>query len=273
MRQRYGQNFLIDNNIANNIVNVANLKEQDKVLEIGPGKGILTKIIQPRVKQLIAVEIDSALFYQLYYYFLFLNIKNVEIINKDFLKYDLMSLCPNIIKNLHKQENNFKIISNLPYATGTAIIQKILPFKNWDAAVFMLQKEVAQRLVAQPCSGKNYGYISVFISYYTNSKILFDVSPKCFNPRPKVVSSVVKLINKKPKYPELIFFDLVKHIFSMRRKTILNGLSSFRSLGRERSEKILKSCKLDIFLRADNLSTLDFILLTKKMQEYKIHHV
>ncbi|MDR1259938.1 MAG: 16S rRNA (adenine(1518)-N(6)/adenine(1519)-N(6))-dimethyltransferase RsmA [Endomicrobium sp.] len=269
MRQKYGQNFLTDNNIAHSIVNIADLKKNDRILEIGPGKGILTKIIQPRVKWLTAVEIDTKLYRQLSYYFSFLNIKNIKIINKDFLKYDLMSMNSNTIVKNFNLNNNFKVISNLPYTIGTAIIQKILPSKNWTTSIFMLQKEVAQRITAQPYS-KNYGYISIFASYYATCEILFDVSPKCFNPSPKVISSIVKLTNKKAKHPESIFFNFIKHVFNMRRKIISNGLSSFENLEKKHAINILKSCGLNPFLRPDNLSILDFMNLTKEIQRYRI---
>jgi 16S rRNA (adenine1518-N6/adenine1519-N6)-dimethyltransferase len=163
LRQKYGQNFLIDNNIAAKIVKAADLGLMDNVFEIGHGKGILTKLIVPSVNFLTAIEIDKILFQQLASYFSFNKITNVELINQDFLKYDI----PDIKR---------KFISNLSYNVGTAIIQKILPLQNWTTAVFMLQKEVMGRLAAKP-GDKDYGYISIFTSYYTDVEVLFDVSP------------------------------------------------------------------------------------------------
>jgi 16S rRNA (adenine1518-N6/adenine1519-N6)-dimethyltransferase len=256
MRQKYGQNFLIDNNIASNIVKAANLNRQDEVLEIGPGKGILTKIIQPHVKHLTLTEIDINLFQQLKHYFSFNNVENIDIINIDFLKYSI----PN---------TKLKIISNLPYNIGTAIIQKILPLPNWTIAIFMLQKEVVKRLLAKS-GGKDYGYISIFTSYYADCTVLFDVSPKCFRPSPKVVSSVIKLTNKFSLQPEPIFFDFVKHAFSMRRKTILNCISSFRNIGKCAALQIIDNLNLEPFLRPDKMSISDFLNLTNKMKKYTI---
>ncbi|GHT69774.1 ribosomal RNA small subunit methyltransferase A [Endomicrobiia bacterium] len=254
MRQKHGQNFLIDNNIANNIIKAANLERDDDVLEIGPGKGILTKITQRQVKHLTAVEIDKSLFQQLNHHFSFHNIKNIDILNTDFLKFDI----PN---------TKLKIISNLPYNIGTAIIQKILPLSNWTIAIFMIQKEVARRLAAQHGS-KEYSYISIFTSYYANCKVLFDVSPRCFNPSPKVMSSVVKLTNKLPKQPSQIFFDFVKHSFGMRRKTILNCISFFKDLGKNQAIQIMNNLNLVTFLRPDKLSISDFLRLTNEMEKY-----
>lgn len=253
MRQKNGQNFLIDNNIANNIIKAANLEKQDKVLEIGPGKGILTKIIQLQVKHLAVVETDEMLSQQLSRYFSFHDARNIEIINANFLKYNITN-------------TELKVISNLPYNVGTAIIQKILPLKNWTTAVFMLQKEVIQRLAARP-GNKAYGYISIFTSYHAGCKILFDVSPRCFDPPPKVISSVIKLTNKVPEPANSVFFDFVKHAFKTRRKTILNCLSSFKNLEKSKAANILGICALDPFLRPDKLSISDFLRLTGEMEK------
>jgi 16S rRNA (adenine1518-N6/adenine1519-N6)-dimethyltransferase len=137
LRQKHGQNFLIDNNIAIKIVKAAELDLTDNVLEIGHGKGILTKLIVSSINFLTAIEIDKILFQQLDSYFSFNKIKNVKLVNQDFLKYDIHDI-------------KRKFISNLPYNVGTAIIQKILPLQNWTTAVFMLQREVIERLAAKP---------------------------------------------------------------------------------------------------------------------------
>lgn len=252
MRQKHGQNFLIDNNIADNIVKAADLNENDNVIEIGPGKGILTKLIQPQVKHLTAVEIDKRLFEMLEHYFNFHKADNIELINMDFLKYDIPSY-------------DLKFISNLPYNVGTAIIQKILPLPNWSECVFMLQKEVVQRLAGKQGTA-DYGYISIFTKYYAHAEILFDVSPKCFSPRPLVNSSVIKLINKRPQTPDPLFFQFIKHSFSMRRKTILNCISSFKKIEKSQANKILITCGLDPLLRPDKLSKEDFLRLTDEIK-------
>ncbi|MDR1196622.1 MAG: 16S rRNA (adenine(1518)-N(6)/adenine(1519)-N(6))-dimethyltransferase RsmA [Endomicrobium sp.] len=260
MRQKHGQNFLIDNNIANNIVRAAQLTTEDEIIEIGPGKGILTKIMQPSVKRLTAIEIDKNLFTSLNHYFTFHNAQNIDIINIDFLKYNIPDY-PAV-----KPDYLGKFVSNLPYNVGTAIIQKILPLKNWKLCVFMLQKEVAGRLAAK--QGTNdYGYISIFTQYYADAEILFDVSPKCFNPQPKVISSVIKLVNKISEVPDPLFFALVKQSFSMRRKTILNCLSSFKNLEKSQANKILITCNLDPLLRPDKLSISDYLRLTAEIKK------
>ncbi|MDR2860540.1 MAG: 16S rRNA (adenine(1518)-N(6)/adenine(1519)-N(6))-dimethyltransferase RsmA, partial [Elusimicrobiota bacterium] len=235
----------------------ANLTSEDCVFEIGPGKGILTKIIAPIVNNLTTVEIDKTLFSQLSAFFSFHNQKNIDLINADILKFDIPA------------DKSFKFISNLPYNIGTAIIQKLLPLPNWTSAVFMLQKEVAHRIISESGS-KDYGYLSIFCSYYAESELLFDVSPSCFNPKPKVVSSVIKFTNKKAPPPDDDFFKLVKFCFSMRRKTILNSLSSFTELEKNKTIEILKSCSINEMLRPDKLSVFHFLILTKALKKYKI---
>jgi 16S rRNA (adenine1518-N6/adenine1519-N6)-dimethyltransferase len=259
MRQKYGQNFLIDNNIANKIIKVADLDKNDNVLEIGPGRGILTKIISPLVNNLTVIEIDKKLCDYLYSFFLTKNFKNVNIINFDFLNYVLsIDIC--------------KIISNLPYNIGTSIIQKFLPLQNWSIAVVMLQKEVAERIVSKP-GDRNYGYISIFVSYYSYCNILFDVSPKCFYPIPSVKSSVIKFTNKFKQKTDLdqLFFDIVKHVFNIKRKIILNSISLFdKKLKKELILQILKRLKLDPFFRPNKLSFFDFLRLTDEIKKYII---
>ncbi|MDR1928898.1 MAG: 16S rRNA (adenine(1518)-N(6)/adenine(1519)-N(6))-dimethyltransferase RsmA [Endomicrobium sp.] len=258
----YGQNFLIDNNIAHNIVKAANLTKDDNVLEIGPGKGILTKIILPLVDYLICIEIDTKLCKQLEYFFASCAIKNVKIVNYDFLKYCI------------PDNKKFKIIANLPYNIGTAIIQKILPISNWNTAIFMLQKETVLKLTANP-DDKNYGYISIFTLYYSDCTILFNVSAKCFNPSPKstITSSVIKLTNKFSKPPDPLFFYFIKHVFSTRRKTILNSICSFKGLQKQQVRKILDNLKVDSFLRPNQLSISDFLKLTEEIKKYIIPQI
>lgn len=257
MRQRHGQNFLIDNNIVNKIITAAELSKDDTVVEIGPGKGILTKAIAPLVKTLTSIEIDQNLFDKLQTYFTFHNTPNINLVHTNFLDFNDFPQTP------------FKLISNLPYNIGTAIIQKVLPLPFWTSAVFMLQKEVAARVVAKAGS-KDYGYISIYCNYHSHTEILFDVSPSCFYPQPKVISSVIKINNKNSPPVDDIFLKLVKHSFSMRRKTVANSLTSFTGFDKQEVIKILDSCLLDSNLRPDKLSIQNFLTLTSKVKTYKI---
>ncbi|MEA5000648.1 MAG: 16S rRNA (adenine(1518)-N(6)/adenine(1519)-N(6))-dimethyltransferase RsmA [Endomicrobiaceae bacterium] len=243
MRQPHGQNFLVDNNIANKIVQSANIARNDIVIEVGPGKGALTNILKKFTDNLTAVDIDRELAENMRENYK--NDANVTIINRDFLKFDL-------------PEKPFKIVANLPYNVGTAIVQKFLPCKNFVSAVIMLQKDVIVRLASCPGT-KDYGYISLFRQYYADAEILFDVPPGCFNPKPQVMSSVIRFTNKNPKSPDSLLFPLVKHCFSMRRKTILNGLSSFLKQDKLSVAEILNNLKMDSSLRPDKLSLEDYL--------------
>ncbi|MDD5020657.1 MAG: 16S rRNA (adenine(1518)-N(6)/adenine(1519)-N(6))-dimethyltransferase RsmA [Endomicrobiaceae bacterium] len=245
MRQPHGQNFLVDNNIANKIVSFAGITKDDFVIEVGPGKGILTDILKNLTDNLTIVDIDAKLAESLSAKYK--DNKNITVINQDFLKFVLPS-------------TPFKVVANLPYNVGTAIVQKILPCPNLISAVIMLQKDVITRLIGH-LGSKDYGYISIFRHYYADAKFLFDVPPGCFNPKPKVMSSVVSFINKTPKEPNLKLFPFVKHCFSMRRKTILNGLSTYLKSEKTVAQDLLKKAEIDHMTRPDNLNLQQYIKL------------
>ena len=238
MRQPHGQNFLIDKNIAHRIVESADIQKTDTIIEIGPGKAALTDILKDYTDNLIAVDIDLNLVKALQTKYK--DNKNITIINKDFLKFDL-------------PDTKFKIVANLPYNVGTAIVQKFLPNKNFVSGVIMLQKDVITRLISNEGT-KDYGYISLFRQYYADAEFLFDVPPGCFNPKPQIMSAVAKFINKLPQEPNIKFFPLIKHCFTMRRKTILNCLSTFLKLDKTQTSKILNSVNIDIMLRPDKIT-------------------
>lgn len=245
MRQPHGQNFLVDNNIANKIVNSAFIEKNDFVIEVGPGKGVLTDILKKLTDNLVIVDIDKILAENLSAKYK--DDKNISVIAKDFLKFEL-PLVP------------FKIVANLPYNVGTAIVQKILPCPYLISAVVMLQKDVITRLIGRSGS-KDYGYITIFRQYYADADFLFDVPPGCFNPKPKVISSVVKFDNKNPKDCNPQLFPLVKHCFSMRRKTILNGLSSYLKSDKITAQNLLQKACIDYMARPDKLELSDYIKL------------
>ncbi len=238
MRQPNGQNFLVDKNIAHRIIESAEISKQDLVIEIGPGKAALTDILKDYTDNLIAVDIDPNLTADLQ--IKYKDNKNITVINKDFLKYEL-------------PDKPFKIVANLPYNVGTAIVQKFLPNGNFVSAVIMLQKDVILRLLSKEGT-KDYGYISLFRQYYADGKFLFDVSPGCFNPKPKVMSAVAKFVNKKPQEPNMNLFPLIKHFFSMRRKNVLNCLSTYLKTDKNKTAEILNTCGIDVMLRPDKLT-------------------
>ena len=249
MRQPHGQNFLTDKNIAYRIVEAADIQQSDTIIEIGPGKAALTDILKDYTNNLIAVDIDSDLVSALQTKYK--DNKNITIINRNFLKFDL-------------PDTKFKIVANLPYNVGTAIVQKFLPNKNFVSGVIMLQKELITRLVGKEGT-KDYGYISLFRQYYADAEFLFDVPPGCFNPKPKVMSAVVKLINKYTDEPNAKLFPLIKYCFKMRRKTILNCLSAFLKSDKTQTAKILNDNNIDVMLRPDKLNLEQYKMLAENI--------
>lgn len=215
VRKKWGQNFLIDQNIQNKIVNLLDLTDEDEVVEIGPGYGALTKIIAPKCKTLNAVEIDPLLANELQK----ADLKNFRIINQDFLEMDLGQFSEKV-----------KFIGNLPYYITTPILFKILETGNWEKCVFMIQKEVALRLTSEP-KNKKYGRLTVTAGLLCNVKYEFKVSPNVFKPRPEVDSAIISITkeNKKKYTKEFIhtYQEIVKLAFSKRRKVLNNTIKDF----------------------------------------------
>jgi 16S rRNA (adenine1518-N6/adenine1519-N6)-dimethyltransferase len=211
MKVNLGQNFLIDKKVAEREVNYANILKDDIILEIGPGKGILTKLLALKAKKVIAIELDKKLFDSL----LPSLPDNVELINDDAVKVDFESL-----------PRFNKIVSNLPFQISSPITFKLLNYV-FDLAILIYQKEFADRLIASP-DNKDYSRLSVGVYYKAKCEVLEKVPKTCFNPQPKVDSNIIKLIPRKnPPFPvtdENFFFNLTKNLFNHRRKKIKNVL-------------------------------------------------
>ena len=221
-----GQNFLTDKNIIDSIIEGANLGKDDLVIEIGPGIGVITGEAAQAAGRVIAVEIDKNLIPILNE--TLSEYDNVEIINKDILKADVNKIIENErVSNQIKGE--VKIIGNLPYYITTPIIMKLLE-ENVSASsiVVMMQKEVAERIKANPGT-KEYGALSVAVQYYCTVDDIVDVPKEVFVPRPKIDSKVIRLNVRKEKSVKLsdreTFFKVVRAGFGQRRKTLLNSLS------------------------------------------------
>ena len=208
-KKKWGQNFINDENIIRKIINIINPTNSDKIIEIGPGKGALTKYLL-KSKQLTAVEIDPLLCSYLEEKFE----SKIELINDDIL---------NI--NLYNYSNYNKIVGNLPYYITTPIIFKILEHPFFDEAIFMVQKEVAERMTANP-GNKIYGRLSVMIQVLANVHKEFNISKNIFYPKPKVDSSLVRISIKKTIDVKNfnIFSEIVKKSFGQRRKILKNSL-------------------------------------------------
>ena len=221
-----GQNFLINEEVVKNIVGCSNIDKEDLVIEIGPGLGTLTKYLLEKAGKVICIELDTKMLQILEDRFSLYN--NFELINNDVLKVDLK----NIIKK-EKEEGkikNVKIVANLPYYITTPIIMKLLEEElELESITVMIQKEVADRLIATP-GEKNTGAITYSVYYYADSEAIMEVPNSSFIPEPEVTSKVIKLnIRKepavKPKDKEKMF-KIIKYAFMQKRKTLLNSLTN-----------------------------------------------
>lgn len=221
-----GQNFLINEEVVKNIVGCSNIEKEDLVIEIGPGLGTLTKYLLEKAGKVICIELDTKMLQILEDRFSLYN--NFELINNDVLKVDLK----NIIKK-EKEEGkikNVKIVANLPYYITTPIIMKLLEEElELESITVMIQKEVADRLIATP-GEKNTGAITYSVYYYADSEAIMEVPNSSFIPEPEVTSKVIKLnIRKepdvKPKDKEKMF-KIIKYAFMQKRKTLLNSLTN-----------------------------------------------
>ena len=257
-KKSFGQNFLINESIVDEIVEKSNITNEDVILEIGPGLGTLTKKLLKVAKKVIAVELDQDMCNILKSR---INDENLEIINQDILKLD--------INEITAKYGKIKVVANLPYYITTPIIMKLLE-NNYKISTItvMVQKEVGERLVASP-NGKDYSAITLSVNYYTKSEIIIDVPKENFLPSPKVDSVVVKLqlldeppVNIKEKE---VLFKLIKAGFSQRRKTINNSLSS-NGFDKEKISNILKELDIDSKKRAENLSLQDFANIANSLQ-------
>lgn len=259
-----GQNFLIDENTLDKILGCGELKSDDQVLEIGPGMGTMTRKIAPRVKKVVAVEIDKALLPVLDYTLKDFN--NVKVINEDFLKLSLHDLAKE-----HFSGGKFKVMANLPYyITSPVVIKLAKHYKHIELMVFMLQKEVGERIVSNPGS-KDYGVLSVILQFFCRATLVYTVPKTVFMPRPKVDSAVLKLQPRKNVAQDIdvdMFFKVVKASFSHRRKTIFNSLKKADDFKGDADtiKKVLDNAGIDRKRRAETLDIEEFIKLTKAFQ-------
>ena len=261
-----GQNFLINEEVVNKIVESSEINKDDLVIEIGPGLGTLTKYLLEKAKKVICIELDSKMITILKDRFKLYN--NLEIKNEDVLKVDL--------KRLIKEEKelneikNVKLVANLPYYITTPIIMKLLEEElDLESITVMAQKEVADRLIAIP-GEKNTGAITYTVYYYSIGEKIIEVQNNSFIPEPEVSSEVIKLTirNKVPvavKNKELMF-RIIKNAFMQRRKTLLNSLNNsniFKT--KEDGIKILKDVGLEENIRAEKLALQDFANIANKI--------
>ncbi|MBS6500697.1 16S rRNA (adenine(1518)-N(6)/adenine(1519)-N(6))-dimethyltransferase RsmA [Clostridium tertium] len=256
-----GQNFLIDDSVPRDIVAGAEVDENDLVIEIGPGVGTLTAQLLNKAKKVIAIELDNDL----------IPILNQEIgdnpkftlIHKDALKVNFNEIIG--------EEKSVKLVANLPYYVTTPIIVKLLKEGyNFKSLTIMIQKEVAERMNADP-GNKDYGSLSLLVQYYCNTKIVRRVPPQCFIPRPKVDSIVIRLDKlSEPKVKvenEKLFFDIIRNSFNMRRKTLWNGVKNI-GLSKENLELAFNEANIDPKRRGETLTIEEFATLSDKINQY-----
>lgn len=249
MSKKLGQNFLIDEHVVRNIVSAANLQAGDAVLEIGPGIGTLTQGLAEAGADVTAVEIDRRLIEVLAK--TLEGYENIRVVHGDILRID-------IAKEIVAPR--YKVVANLPYYITTPIIMGLLEARMpIDILVTMVQKEVAERMVAVPGT-KDYGSLSVAVQYYTEAEIMFKVPPTSFIPPPAVDSAVIRCtVREKPpvEVDERVFFRVVKAAFAQRRKTLSNTLKT-TGVPAETLRIILERAGIDGTRRGETLSLEEF---------------
>lgn len=257
--KRLSQNFLIDGNILKKIIASSHLTPGEVVLEIGPGPGVLTEALLAQGVQVIAVEKDPLFAEALIR--LQTPQKSLKVFKEDFLNLPLRDLLSTHLP-LNKKA---KVISNLPYHLTSPIFGKLLPLHDLiETVIVMVQKEVADRIVAHKNSS-NYSSFSIFSQFYSSPALLFQVSPHCFYPPPKVTSAVVECkLHEPPKNIDPgLFFEFIKKMFSMRRKMITTSLKD--ASDPIALPQILQELKIPIKARPEELSLDELILLFRKL--------
>jgi len=261
-----GQNFLINDEVVNTIIDASEIGKEDLIIEIGPGLGTLTSRLLKKACKVIAVELDERMVKILKDRFILYS--NFEIINDDILKIDLN----NIINENKDKYKNVKIVANLPYYITTPIIMKLLEDNlNIDSITIMIQSEVAQRITANPGS-KLSGAITYGVYYYAESENIILVPNESFLPMPKVNSEVIKLtIRNKPPVElkdKKLFFNIIKACFMQRRKTLINALFNSKIVNtKENAKQILKRLEIGENTRGETLSVQEFAQLANYISE------
>lgn len=254
-----GQNFLINDDVIEKIIEKSQIEKNDLIIEIGPGLGVLTNLLLEKSDNVVAIELDKRMVEIISKRFILKN--NLQIINEDVLKVDLNKL----INERKKQTNinKVKIVANLPYYISTPIIMKLLEEKlEIDEIIVMVQKEVAQRLVAKTGT-KDVGAITYAVEYFSEAEKVIDVPKESFIPSPKVESAVIKLKIRKEAYvqvkDEKMLFNIIQKSFSQRRKTLVNALVNGKIVeSKEKAEKIIKELNINENIRGEKLTLEDF---------------
>ena len=261
-RKRFGQNFLHDQGIILQIINTIAAQENDHIIEIGPGKGALTRHLLAACQRLDAIELDRDLI-PLLKISLATYSQKFQLINQDVLTVDICQL-------QQKSDQSIRIVGNLPYNISTPVLFHFLKYRHCIADMhFMLQKEVVDRLAALP-NNKNYGRLSIIMQYYFRIEKCFDVSPTAFDPAPKVDSAIVALTPYKnlDQQHGIVLNDtdalqfICKQAFQQKRKTLRNNLKKIMD------EQDITALDIDSSVRAENLTMQEFIKLANKYSQH-----
>lgn len=258
-----GQNFLTAAWVPERIAEESSVGPENCVLEIGPGVGCLTRQLSQRAGKVVAIELDSALRPVLAE--TMADCGNVEIIFGDALKLDLAALMREKAGSLRPA-----VCANLPYNITSPLLSAFIEAKCFESITVMIQREVAQRLCAAAGSA-DYGAFTVYANWHAEPSILFDVSPGCFMPQPKVTSSVIRLLPRSAPPAEMpseeLFFRLVRAAFNQRRKTLVNALSSAQIADKAALERCMSECGLDVRVRGEALGIAQFVQLCEKISD------
>ena len=264
-QKKFGQNFLIDSNILENIVSAANITKEDFVLEIGPGIGTMTQYLCENAREVVAVEIDKSLIPILQDTLSEYN--NVEVINEDVLKVDIKKLAEE-----RNDGNPIKVVANLPYYITTPIIMGLFESHvPLESITVMVQKEVADRMQSGPGT-KDYGALSLAVQFYSKAEIVANVPANCFMPRPNVGSAVIRLTCHAERpvdvKDEAFMFKIIRASFNQRRKTLQNGLNnaSNLSVNKEQVVTALEKMGLPATVRGEALSLEQFAELSNLLK-------
>lgn len=265
-KKQLGQNFLVNPEILKIILEAGALTSTDTVIEIGAGLGCLTEVVARHTKHVIAVEVDTLLYKVLEAQFL--TDPSVQLLNADILKLELNTL---LSQEALTTPTTFKVLANLPYSITTPILWKLLEHhKQIHSCVLMMQKEVAERIVAGP-GGKDYGALTIGIAYHAEAELITILSPENFYPAPKVDSALLKLtMREKPKVAlenEQLFFNVVRTAFRTRRKMLKNSLVRGRFASAEVLRRVFEEVGIAPQRRAETLDISEFAALANALSQ------